>query len=99
MITVLLYQIKRQIKAPDWDLFQEFQEVADGLIKIITLSPEWENSEDFIKNCVKNNVIVSIGNSDATPKQIQLAVDARVSMSTHLGSGAIMMLPRHPNCI
>lgn len=90
---------KQHIKAPDRELFQEYQEAAGGLIKIITISPEWENTDEFIENCVKNNVIVSIGHSNATPQQIKEAINAGATMSTHLGNGAIMMLPRHPNFI
>ena len=32
------------IKAPDWELFQKFQEASGGRIKLITLAPEWEGS-------------------------------------------------------
>lgn len=90
---------KTFIKAPNWDLFQQFQEAANGKIKIITLSPEWNTSERFIKNCVNTKVIVAIGHSNATPEQIKRAVDAGASMSTHLGNGIATILPRHPNII
>ncbi|WP_205410322.1 N-acetylglucosamine-6-phosphate deacetylase [Gracilibacillus timonensis] len=87
------------VKAPDWSLFQRWQEAAQGRIKIITISPEWLESVSFITKCVENNVTVSLGHTAATPKQIQEAVEAGATMSTHLGNGAHLMLPRHPNYI
>ena len=33
---------KKYIEAPDWELFNKFQEAAGGKIKLITIAPEWE---------------------------------------------------------
>jgi N-acetylglucosamine-6-phosphate deacetylase len=85
------------VQAPDWELFQSWQEAAKGEIRLITLSPEWENSPEFIKKCVDSGVLVAIGHTKASHGQIEKAVDAGARMSTHLGNGAHAMLPRHPN--
>lgn len=87
------------IKAPDWSLFSKWQNLAEGKIRIITLSPEWPESEDFIKCCVSSNVSVSIGHTSATPEQIRKAIDAGATMSTHLGNASHAMLPRHANYV
>ena len=87
------------VEAPNWDLFKKWQKAANGKIKIITLSPEWENSTEFINKCVKTGVIVSIGHTAATSEQIQNAINAGATMSTHLGNGCHAMLPRHKNYI
>jgi N-acetylglucosamine-6-phosphate deacetylase len=88
---------KEFVRPPDWNLFLRWQEAAEGLIKVITLSPEWENSNEFIEQCVKNNVLVSIGHTCATHQQLMDAVSAGASMSTHLGNGIHPILARHPN--
>jgi N-acetylglucosamine-6-phosphate deacetylase len=85
------------VQAPDWDIFCQWQEAAGGLIKIITISPEWDSSVSFIKKCVESGVTVSIGHTAATPEQIRAAVEAGATMSTHYGNGAHLMMPRHPN--
>lgn len=90
---------KSYTKAPDWSLFQKWQEAAQGRIKIITLSPEWPGSIEFIERCVDQGVTVSIGHTSASADQIDAAVKAGARMSTHLGNGAHLMLPRHPNYI
>lgn len=87
------------VRAPDWSLFQGWQEVAEGTIRIITLSPEWPEAPEFIAKCVESGVTVAIGHTAATPEQVREAVAAGASMSTHLGNGAHLMLPRHPNYI
>lgn len=90
---------KSYVQPPDWNLFQRWQEAAQGKIKIITLSPEWPGSIEFIEKCTASGVIVSIGHTGATAEQIREAAAAGARMSTHLGNGAHLMLPRHPNYI
>jgi N-acetylglucosamine-6-phosphate deacetylase len=90
---------EKYTKAPDWHLFNTFQEAAGGKIKLITIAPEWEGACSFIEKCRENKILVSIGHSMATTKQIDLAVKAGASLSTHLGNGVPLLLPRHPNII
>jgi N-acetylglucosamine-6-phosphate deacetylase len=90
---------KAFVEAPDWSRFVRWQEAARGKIKLITLSPEWPGSADFISRCVDNGVTVSLGHTAASPEQIREAVAAGARLSTHLGNGAHLMLPRHPNYI
>lgn len=87
------------VKAPDWELFEHWQQSANGLIRIITLSPEWEGASAFISKCVSSGVVVSIGHTAATSEQIRMAVHSGATLSTHLGNGAHLSLPRHPNYI
>ena len=84
-------------RPPDWEQFCHFQAAAGGRIKILTLSPEYDEAPEFIAQAVKVGVIVSIGHTAATGEQIRAAVDAGASLSTHLGNGAHRTLPRHPN--
>ncbi|WP_421810109.1 N-acetylglucosamine-6-phosphate deacetylase [Flagellimonas sp.] len=87
------------LKNPDWELFKTWQEYAKGRIKLITLAPEREGADDFIKKCIASGVLVSIGHTAANPDQIKEAVKAGAHMSTHLGNAAHLNLPRHPNYI
>lgn len=88
---------KEFVCAPDWNLMQRWQDDAEGLISIITLSPEWENANSFIEQCVKNNILVSIGHTQATHQQVLDAVSAGAKLSTHLGNGMHPIIPRFPN--
>jgi N-acetylglucosamine-6-phosphate deacetylase len=85
------------VRPPDWDEFCRWQDAAGGRIRIVTMSPEWPQSGDFIERCAQSGVTVSIGHTSATPQQIADAVRAGARMSTHLGNAAHLVLPRHPN--
>jgi N-acetylglucosamine-6-phosphate deacetylase len=87
------------IRPPDWDLFCRYQTSSGNRIRIITMSPEWDNSAEFISKCRKNGVLVGIAHSRADSNRIIAAVEAGASLSTHLGNSVPLMLPRHPNII
>ncbi|MBL7872020.1 MAG: amidohydrolase family protein [Cyclobacteriaceae bacterium] len=88
---------KEFVCPPDWSLVQRWQDDAEGLISIITLSPEWESANSFIEQCVKNKILVSIGHTQATHQQLHDAVSAGARLSTHLGNGMHPIIPRFPN--
>lgn len=88
---------KKFVRAPDWNLVQKWQNESKGLIKMITLSPEWENANSFIERCIDYGILVSIGHTNATHQQILDAVSAGAKLSTHLGNGMHPILARHPN--
>ena len=87
------------IKAPDWELFNKFQEAAGGKIKLITLAPEWDEAPAFIEKCITRGIIVSIGHTLANAQQVARAIKAGASICTHLGNAVPLQLPRHPNII
>jgi len=85
------------VQAPNWNLFQKWIEESEGLIRMITLSPEWEGSSSFIEKCVESGILVSIGHTNASHAQILEAVKAGARLSTHLGNGMHGIIARHPN--
>jgi N-acetylglucosamine-6-phosphate deacetylase len=87
------------VRPPDWELFCEWQEECGGMIRIVTLSPEWPGAADFIRKASDSGLIVAIGHTAATPEQIREAVGAGATLSTHLGNASHQMLPRHRNYI
>ena len=87
------------VREPDWDEFQRWQDIADGQISIVTLAPEKKGAIPFIKRLVANDIVVALGHTDASPSDIQAAIDAGARLSTHLGNGAHALIQRHPNYI
>jgi N-acetylglucosamine-6-phosphate deacetylase len=87
------------IRPPDIEEVKRWQESAEGRIRIITLSPEWEGAPDFINEITAMGIIASIGHTAADGEQIRAAVDAGARMSTHLGNGSHAMIPRLRNYI
>ncbi len=84
-------------RPPDWDEFQRLQQAAGGRIRLLTLSPEYDEAPKVIAQLVASGVVVAIGHTAANSTQIRAAVDAGASISTHLGNGAHRELRRHPN--
>lgn len=85
------------VQAPDWNLFQKLIDESEGLIRMITLSPEWKGSVSFIEKCREAGILVSIGHTNASHSQIVDAVEAGARLSTHLGNGMHGTIARHPN--
>ena len=90
---------RQWVRPPDLEEFKRWQEAADGAVRLVTLAPEWPGAPRYIEALVDQGVVVSIGHTQASSAQIQEAVRAGATMSTHLGNGAHAVLPRHPNYI
>jgi N-acetylglucosamine-6-phosphate deacetylase len=87
------------VRPPDVDEFHRWQEAARGGIRLVTLAPEWPQAPSYIETLTAAGVVISIGHTNATARQISDAVSAGATMSTHLGNGAHQVLQRHPNYI
>ncbi|MFC2116405.1 N-acetylglucosamine-6-phosphate deacetylase [Bacteroidota bacterium] len=84
---------------PDLNLLDKWQKLTENKIKLLTLSPEYQKSIDFIKACRENGIKVAIGHSSATSEQVHYAVSAGADLSTHLGNGLPRTLHRHKNIL
>jgi N-acetylglucosamine-6-phosphate deacetylase len=89
----------RWVRQPDFDEFRRWQDSAEGHVRLVTLSPEWPESARYIELLTREGIVTSIGHTRATREQIEDAVRAGATLSTHLGNGADSLLPRHPNYI
>ena len=67
--------------------FKEFQNSANGLIKIITLAPEHDEDFALTKYCSQNGVVVSMGHSSSSFELAQLAVANGANSFTHIYNG------------
>jgi len=87
------------VRPPDWKEFLEWQAAAKGRIRKVTVAPETTGAIAFIKNLSEHGVIAAIGHSAASVEDVEAAVHAGATMSTHLGNGAHPYIKRHPNYI
>ncbi len=83
------------IRPPSIAEFERWQDAGNGLVGMVTLSPHFDQSSEYISALVKRGVHVAIGHTHATPEQIGAAVDAGASLSTHLCNGIPLQIPRH----
>jgi len=90
---------RRWVRKPDLDEFRRWQEATGGRVRIVTVSPEWPEAPGYIEAIVAEGVVAAIGHTQAGPAQIDDAVRAGATLSTHLGNGAHAVMRRHPNYI
>lgn len=75
------------IVAPSVEEFKEYQEAAEGLIKVITLAPEHDPDFALTRYCSSHNVAVSMGHTGATFEEASLAIANGVTSVTHTFNG------------
>jgi N-acetylglucosamine-6-phosphate deacetylase len=90
---------KECVRKPDINEYRRWQEATDGAVRLVTLSPEWPEAPRYIETLVSEGVVVSIGHTKASGEEIDAAVKAGATMSTHIGNGAHGEMRRHPNYI
>lgn len=87
------------VRPADVPSMQHLLQAADGLIRIVTLAPERDPDFAVTRLLARQGIIVSAGHCDPTLDQLKAAIDAGLSMFTHLGNGCPMQLHRHDNII
>ena len=75
-------QDKHYVQAPNFNLIEKYMDE----VKMITLAPEVEGSEDFVKHLTKEypHIILSIGHSDASYEKSSESFSWGISHATHL---------------
>jgi N-acetylglucosamine-6-phosphate deacetylase len=87
------------VRPPDLAEFERWQRAAEGCVGMVTLSPHYAGTAQYIAGVIKRGVHVAIGHTHASAEQIHRAVDAGALLSTHLGNGVAAEIPRHTNPI
>ena len=90
---------RESVREPDIDEYRRWQDASGGLVKLVTLSPEWPGAVRYIEALATDGVVAAIGHTNASSAQIEEAVRAGATMSTHLGNGSHTTIPRHSNYI
>jgi len=87
------------VRPPSIAEFERWQKASGDLVAMVTLAPEHQGSIEYIRALSAQGILVALGHTAATPDEIHSAAEAGAKFSTHLGNGAAVMLPRHPNFI
>ena len=90
-------QDKLYIQSPNFNLIENYMDI----VKMITLAPELEESEEFIKFIVKEypHIVLSIGHSNATYAQSKESFTWGISHVTHLFNAMNMYHHRKPGIV
>jgi N-acetylglucosamine-6-phosphate deacetylase len=82
----------KNLRNPSVELAEELIDATHGKLKAVTIAPEMEGSEVFIKRLKKDNVSIHLGHSGANPKDVPMFADWGVDAVTHMYDA----LPTYP---
>ncbi len=83
------------ILEPDFGLLDNYKE----LIKVVTMAPELTGAEYFIKKCVDNNIVISIGHSCGTYEDAINAIRSGARGITHTFNAMTALNHREPGIV
>ncbi len=81
------------------DAMQTLLDAGAGLVRLVTLAPERDADMAVTRYLSEQNIIVSAGHCDSSIEELKRAIDAGLSMFTHLGNGCPGQMHRHDNII
>ncbi len=84
---------------PTQENYLSFVKNHTDLIKKITIAPELEHSIEFIDYMKKENVVVSLGHTNATYEEAQKAIDAGATSGTHTYNAMTPLTHRAPGVV
>jgi len=81
------------------DFIDRLQDASGGRVGIVTLAPELPGAEGLILKLAEAGICSAIGHTQAGTDDIDRAVRAGAKLSTHLGNGSHLELPRLDNYV
>ncbi len=87
------------IRPADEEAMKRMLDAAGGLTRIVTLAPERDAGLRVTRMLAARKIVVSAGHCNPSVDQLKSAIDAGLSMFTHLGNGCPMQMHRHDNII
>lgn len=90
---------ERAMRLADEGLMQQLLDAGGGLVRLVTLAPERDPGQRVIRQLARQGIRIAAGHCDASTDQLRAAIDAGLSLFTHLGNGCPLWLHRHDNII
>lgn len=84
------------LKKNDIPLIRHYQELAEGNIRYITISPELDGVQDMIPTLRELGIVVGIGHSGATYDQAMSSITQGATVGTHVGNASRLFHQHEP---
>jgi N-acetylglucosamine-6-phosphate deacetylase len=81
------------------DAMRRLLDAGGGLVRLVTLAPERDAGQRVTRMLAGAGVTVAAGHTDASLDDLRAALDAGLTLFTHLGNGCPPVLPRHDNIV
>lgn len=92
-------QNEKYIRKPDIKELKQLIKSSNGLIRYISLAPEYKNAYSFIKEATKLGIVCSCGHTDATFSNVEDAIKAGLTNLTHTHNAMSPYHHRNPGVI
>jgi N-acetylglucosamine-6-phosphate deacetylase len=92
-------QSKEMILPLDIKYLKRWQKITNNTIKLVTLAPELPGGIEFIHYLKQQNIIASIGHSDATYQEALAGIEAGCSYTTHIFNAMRGIHQREPGAV
>lgn len=90
---------ERFIRPADVDDARRLLDAGAGLVRMVTLAPECDAGLAVTRMLAENGVVVAAGHCNPSLDDLKAAIDAGLTVFTHLGNGCPLEMPRHDNII
>jgi N-acetylglucosamine-6-phosphate deacetylase len=87
------------VRPANRDAMRRLLDAAGGLARLVTLAPENDPGLSVTRMLACMDIRVAAGHTNASLDQLKAALDAGLSMFTHLGNGCPMQMHRHDNIV
>ena len=87
------------IRPASVDAMSRLLDAGAGLTRVVTLAPERDEGFAVTRMLAARGIIVSAGHTDASIDELRGAIDAGLTMFTHVGNGCPMQMHRHDNIV
>lgn len=87
------------LRPADVETIKQLDNAAGGLTRLVTLAPECDRGMKVVRYLAERKILASAGHCNPSLDELRAAIDAGLSMFTHLGNGCPMLLDRHDNII
>ena len=81
------------------DAMRRLLDASEGLTRIVTLAPERDSQMAVTKWLADQGICVAAGHCNPSLEQLDAAIDAGLTLFSHLGNGCPIEMPRHDNVI
>ncbi len=85
----------RYIIRPDFNTIERFSDV----LRIVTIAPEEEGSDEFIESCARYGIVAALGHTKADYEQAMRAIQKGASHSTHTFNAMSPLHHRNPGVV
>ncbi len=84
---------------PDEDFLKSLVELSQDNIRMITIAPELEGALDLIGYCTQNDIVTSLGHSNASYELVMKSITLGLSTVTHVFNAMPQLHHRNPGSI